>query len=108
MALSNSAWLIIGEAAERYRSLAKKSRNPHIAALLRMAANVLEQAAWELMNNKATFATMENLEVMENLLKIKRLPVSPIRQARTMMNRLLMNRLEELSGLTGDAIGLPV
>ncbi|MCE4619240.1 MAG: hypothetical protein F7C82_00750 [Desulfurococcales archaeon] len=108
MALSNSAWLVVGEAAERYRSLAKKARNPHIAAVLRMAANVLEQAAWELMNNKVTFSTMENLEVMENLLKIKRLPVSPLRQARTMMSRLLMNRLEELSSLTGDAIGLPV
>lgn len=108
MPYPGNTWLIIGEFAEKYRALSKRARSPRTAAMLRMAANILEQAAWEVMNGRLKFSTMENLEVMENLLKVNRLPVNPIRRARTIIGRTILNRIEEISTGMSDVIGLPV
>lgn len=107
MSVPPGAWLIVGEAAEKYRMMAGRSRNPHIAAILRMAANVLEQAAWELANDRISHSTLENLEVMENLLKTKGQPFSPVRTARELARRYLSKRLLEISEIAADDIGLP-
>ncbi|MEB3806003.1 MAG: hypothetical protein GSR73_00590 [Desulfurococcales archaeon] len=107
MSMTRTAWLIASEDAERYRAMARKARNPHRAAVLRMAANVLEQAAWEIMNGRVSSPTLENLQVIESLLKSRGMPVGPVRRARSILMRMIRSRIEDIVGVSSEALGLP-
>ncbi len=101
------AWLVVGEYAERVRSYARKVRDPRSIALLKMAANVLDQASWELMTGRVSTNTIESLEIIERLLSSSRLPVEPIRRALRIVKSSVRARISGLISLEEEVVGLP-
>jgi len=103
----NGAWLVVGEDAERLRRYASRLSDPRLSALVRMAANVLEQASWELMTGRVTSNTIESLGIVERLLASSRLPVEPVRRALRIAKRSVRARLEGLASIEEEVVALP-
>ena len=103
----NGAWLVVGEDAERLRRYASRLSDPRLSALVRMAANVLEQASWELMTGRVTSNTIESLGIVERLLASTRLPVEPIRRALRIAKMSVRARLEGLAAIEEEVVALP-
>ncbi len=105
--MEGSAWLVVGDAAERYRRLAERVRDERSAWLLRMASRVLEEAAYRLMTGRAGLRDIEDLRTVERLLRGRGLPVEPLRMAERVLASAARRRVSGLAAEALDLIGLP-
>jgi hypothetical protein len=104
---TSTAWLIVSEDAEKMRRFAGKVRDPRLSGIVRMAANILEQAGWELMTGRVTMNTIESLGIVERLLASSRLPVEPVRRAIRLARMSIGARMNGLVSLDEKVIALP-
>jgi len=105
--VAGGAWVTVGEYAEMYRRMAERARDARSAWLLRLAARVLEDASFALMNGRAGMRVLEDLRTVEEMLRYRRLPVEPVRHTIRIVASSIRSRLQA-PGLEGfDMIGLP-
>jgi len=103
--LQGGEWVVVGEDAERLRRMASRVRSTQAAAILRIAADTLEDLAYRLMLGQAPGTMARTLESLESLLRLYRLPTAPVKRAR----KILLSRVRENYGaLVGgdDLVGL--
>ena len=105
--MERNLWLVISEDAEKLRRISKNIQNHRKSALVRMAANLLEQVSWELMTGRLSFNTIDNLKIIEKLLASAGLPVEPVRRALRISKNMMYKRINSISNHTVEVLGLP-
>ena len=107
--LTGRGWEVVSEDAERLRRMAGRVQNTRAAAVLRMAADALEDLAYRLMIGQAPSTMARTLDSLESLLRLYRLPTAPVRRAKKILLSQVRERYQgifaggdELAGL-----GLP-
>jgi len=106
--LHGGEWVVVGEDAERLRRMASRVQSTQAAAILRIAADTLEDLAYRLMQGHAPSTMIRTLESLESLMNIYSLPTGPVRRARRILLSKVRDQYESL--FTGDdliGLGLP-
>ncbi len=100
-------WFLAEEDAEKLRRMARRSKNPHRAAVLLLASQTLHDFSADAIKGFISNDVLVRLESLERLFKLYGLPVGIISKYRRAALRLRMPSILEMHSI-GDPLGLPV
>ncbi|MCE4599031.1 MAG: hypothetical protein F7C81_02405 [Desulfurococcales archaeon] len=101
-------WFLAEEDAERLRRMARRSRNPHVAAVLLLASQTLHDFSLDAIRGSVSNDVLIRLESLERLFKLYGLPAGLISKYRRAALKLSLPSLLEGVPSMGEPLGMPI